>query len=208
RYNGGGTKLKEWRLIRLTKPNRLRAECIGIYADGWTGAYDSTYFRFKAPRRGWLRIRLARDPWPASPVHVQLASIRSQHHEPGAGPRTLEAAQPDRERPGQGTRLGHEERAHVEPVEACRLQVWPDVGEPELPGVEVEHELHLGVAGDALEQRSQVPRVVDRTEYCRRLHGFRWLVVVQVCEHELAAASQSGRDHLFAGVDADVTLLR
>jgi hypothetical protein len=82
RYNGGSATLKEWRLIRLTKPNRLRAECSGIYADGWSGPNDSTYFRFDSSQAGWLRIRLSRDPWPASRVHVQLASLRSEHREP------------------------------------------------------------------------------------------------------------------------------
>ena len=84
-YRGGADKLKEWRLIRLTKPNRLRAECSGIYADGWTGPNDSTYFRFDSSRRGWLRIRVSRDNWPATAVHVQLASIRAEHHQPALG---------------------------------------------------------------------------------------------------------------------------
>ncbi len=84
-YNGGSATPKEWRLIRLTKPNRLRAECSGIYPDGWSGPNDSTYFRFDSSKPGWLRIRLSRDPWPASPVHIQLASIRSQDREPMLG---------------------------------------------------------------------------------------------------------------------------
>ena len=72
------------RLIRLTKPNRLRAQCTGLYPDGWTGASDSTYFRF-ASKPGWLRIRISRDNWPATPVHVELGSIRSAHREPALG---------------------------------------------------------------------------------------------------------------------------
>jgi hypothetical protein len=83
-YNGGSAKLKEWRLIRLTKPNRLRAECSGIYADGWTGPTDSTYFRFSS-KPGWLRIQVSRSNWPATPVRIQLASIRSEHHQPVLG---------------------------------------------------------------------------------------------------------------------------
>jgi hypothetical protein len=79
-YNGGGT-LKEWRLIQLTKPNRLRAECSGLYPDGWSGANDSTYFRFSS-KPGWLRIRISRQNWPATPVHVQLASVTTQYREP------------------------------------------------------------------------------------------------------------------------------
>ena len=45
-YNAGRRCCKQWRLIQLTHPNRLRAVCSGIYPDGWTGAADSTYFRF------------------------------------------------------------------------------------------------------------------------------------------------------------------
>jgi hypothetical protein len=84
-YRGGSDALSEWRLIRLTKPNRLRAECSGIYPDGWTGPSDSTYFRFDSSKRGWLRIRVSRAAWPATPVHVQLASIRSEHRQPALG---------------------------------------------------------------------------------------------------------------------------
>ena len=36
-YRAGGT-FRQWRLIELSKPNRLRASCSGIYPDGWTGA--------------------------------------------------------------------------------------------------------------------------------------------------------------------------
>jgi hypothetical protein len=84
-YNGGASTLKEWKLIKLTKPNRLRAECSGIYADGWSGPNDSTYFRFVAPKPGWLRIRIARENWPSTPVHVQLASITTKYREPALG---------------------------------------------------------------------------------------------------------------------------
>jgi hypothetical protein len=84
-YNGGSAVLKEWRLIRLTKPNRLRAECTGLYADGWSGPDDSTYFRFVAAKPGWLRIRVSRENWPSSPVHVQLAAIKTQYREPALG---------------------------------------------------------------------------------------------------------------------------
>ena len=84
-YNGGSATLKEWRLIKLTKPNRLRAQCSGLYADGWSGPNDSTYFRFVAAKPGWLRIRISRENWPATPVHVQLAAIETQYREPALG---------------------------------------------------------------------------------------------------------------------------
>jgi hypothetical protein len=89
-YNGGADTLKEWRLIQLTKPNRLRAECTGIYPDGWTGPNDSTYFRFAADRQAWLRITISRQNWPSTPVHVQLSSIVAVHHQPVAGKLLLE----------------------------------------------------------------------------------------------------------------------
>jgi hypothetical protein len=73
-YNAGGTQ-RPWRLIQLTKPNRLRAVCVGIYSDGWSGPNDSTYFRFVARHRGWLRITLNRQGFPGSPVDLQLAAI-------------------------------------------------------------------------------------------------------------------------------------
>ena len=77
-YSGGAASLKVWRLIKLTKPNRLRAECSGLYADGWSGQNDSTYYRFVAAKPGWLRIRISRENWPSTPVHVQLAAITTQ----------------------------------------------------------------------------------------------------------------------------------
>jgi hypothetical protein len=84
-YNGGSAQLKEWRLIRLTKPNRLRAECSGLYADGWSGPNDSTYFRFVPLKPGWLRIRISRQNWPPTPVHIQLASITEKYRQPALG---------------------------------------------------------------------------------------------------------------------------
>jgi hypothetical protein len=72
-------------LIRLTKPNRLRAECSGLYADGWSGQNDSTYFRFVTPKQGWLRIRISRQSWPATPVRVQLAAITTKYRQPALG---------------------------------------------------------------------------------------------------------------------------
>ena len=84
-YNGGAATLKEWKLIKLTKPNRLRAECSGIYADGWSGPNDSTYFRFVSAKPGWLRIRVSRENWSSTPVHVQFASIVTEFKQPTLG---------------------------------------------------------------------------------------------------------------------------
>ena len=76
---------REWRLVRLTQPNRLRATCVGISPDGWSGANDSTYFRFNGAGRGWLRIRLSRSGWPPSRVRVLLGSIATADREPVLG---------------------------------------------------------------------------------------------------------------------------
>ena len=83
-YNAGGSE-RPWRLIQLTKPNRLRAVCVGIYSDGWSGPNDSTYFRFVARHRGWLRITLSRQGFAGSPVDFQLATITSAHRQPVLG---------------------------------------------------------------------------------------------------------------------------
>jgi hypothetical protein len=84
-YRGGATAARQWRLIQLTKPNRLRSLCVGIYGDGWSGPNDSTYFRFVANRPGWLRIVLTRQGFPGSAVDIQLGSIVMQHNEPELG---------------------------------------------------------------------------------------------------------------------------
>jgi len=84
-YRAGGVAAREWRLIRLTKPNRLRSVCSGIYADGWSGPNDSTYFRFLAKRPGWLRVRLARPGFPGTRVDLEIATIATQERSPIVG---------------------------------------------------------------------------------------------------------------------------
>lgn len=70
---------KPWRLVKLARPNRLRAECNGLYPDGWSGANDSGYFRFSGPAQGWLRVVVSRRDWggptPPSPVRVLLGKL-------------------------------------------------------------------------------------------------------------------------------------
>jgi hypothetical protein len=85
RYLGGAAQLKEWRLIRLTKPNRLRAYCTGIYPDGWSNAQDSEYLRFASSKPGWLRITISRENWPATPVDIQFGRIAVAYHTPMLG---------------------------------------------------------------------------------------------------------------------------
>jgi hypothetical protein len=79
-YRSGSIRPGEWRLIQLTKPNRLRAECIGIYPDGWTGANDSTYYRFSGKRPGTLVISISRQSYPATPVKIQVTDIAERHY--------------------------------------------------------------------------------------------------------------------------------
>jgi hypothetical protein len=82
-YRGpASNEFRQWKLVKLTHPNRLRAACSGIYSDGWTGANDSTYFHFTVGRPGWLRIRITRQNWPGSPVHIQFGSIRTEFRQP------------------------------------------------------------------------------------------------------------------------------
>jgi hypothetical protein len=73
---GGGTRT--WKLVRLTKPNRLRAQASGIYPDGWTAADDTSYYRFSGPA-GWLRVIVSRREWTGpsgpSPVHIQIGKL-------------------------------------------------------------------------------------------------------------------------------------
>jgi len=80
-----GTNTKAWRLIQLTKPNRLLATCSGIYSDGWSGPNDSTYFRYAGTTPGWLRIRLSRQHWKSTPVDIQLGQIAEQENTPVIG---------------------------------------------------------------------------------------------------------------------------
>jgi hypothetical protein len=95
-YRGGAANLRQWRLVQLTKPNRLRAVCEGIYADGWSGPNDSTYLRFVAHRPGWLRVTLSR-PGPGSPVDLQIGTIELEQNSPIFGKliRTQHAVIPD-----------------------------------------------------------------------------------------------------------------
>ena len=78
-YRTGDT-VKAWRLIQLTHPNRLLAECTGISPDGWTGPGESNYFRFGGGRGGWLRVVVSRRDWggptPPSPYHVLIGPLR------------------------------------------------------------------------------------------------------------------------------------
>ncbi|MES1247817.1 MAG: hypothetical protein ABUS54_09110 [Actinomycetota bacterium] len=79
-YRGG-----TWRLVQLTKPNRLRAYCSGIYTDGWSGANDSSYFRFVGHAHGWLRIRLNRQLPRPTGIEIQLGTVAESDKQPVFG---------------------------------------------------------------------------------------------------------------------------
>ncbi|HLY94622.1 MAG TPA: hypothetical protein VKP14_07230 [Gaiellaceae bacterium] len=76
-YHAGGLA-QGWRLLRLTRPNRLRSMCTGIWPDGWSGDHDSAYFRFSGPA-GWLRIDYTRLDWGypsgSTPVEFLLGTL-------------------------------------------------------------------------------------------------------------------------------------
>jgi hypothetical protein len=77
-YSAGGTT-RTWRLLELTKPNRLISMCTGLSADGWTGPNDAAYFRFPEGKPGWLRVLISRQnrsgPADPSPVHVIVGKL-------------------------------------------------------------------------------------------------------------------------------------
>jgi uncharacterized membrane protein len=84
---GGSPRGGQWRLIKLSHPNRIRAFCSGISPDGWTGPADSGYYRFSAGARGHMEVTVSRAHWGGvsvkSPVHVQIGTLRvDANHQP------------------------------------------------------------------------------------------------------------------------------
>ncbi len=81
---GGG----RWRLIRLTHPNRLRAECTGISPDGWTGS-SSGYNRFSNGNNGHIVVTVSRangGPTTPTPIHILIGSLTvDANHQPQLG---------------------------------------------------------------------------------------------------------------------------
>jgi hypothetical protein len=89
-FRAGG-RMQTWALVRLSKPNRLRSTCTGIYADGWTGQKGSVYYRFTGPA-GWLRVAYARPenyPIRPSPVQIVLGTLKIDEHKQPALARVL-----------------------------------------------------------------------------------------------------------------------
>jgi hypothetical protein len=63
-HRGGGTLLP-WTLYRLSGPLQLRGAVTGLYADGWSGPYDSAYTRYSTAggRTGKLAVRASWKEW-------------------------------------------------------------------------------------------------------------------------------------------------
>jgi hypothetical protein len=82
-YRAGGGTLY-WRLVRLTDPNRMQSDCIGIYPDGWSGANDSVYYRYSGPA-GWLRVAYSRPenyPIRPTPIRISLGTMKVVDQQP------------------------------------------------------------------------------------------------------------------------------
>lgn len=80
---GGG----QWRLVKLTQPNRMRAMCTGVSPDGWTGPGDSGYYRFSQGARGRMEITISRAKWGGasakSPVRILIGTLKiDANHQP------------------------------------------------------------------------------------------------------------------------------
>src|SRR5207244_1025713 len=61
---GGG--FQTWTLYRVREPLRLRYAVTGLFADGWSGPYDTAYTRYSTAggRAGSLRVRVSWEQWP------------------------------------------------------------------------------------------------------------------------------------------------
>jgi hypothetical protein len=87
---GGAPDRGRWRLIKLTHPNRLQAECSGISPDGWTGPTNSGYYRFSGGAHGHIVVTVSRahgGPTDApSPIHILVGTlIIDANHQPQLG---------------------------------------------------------------------------------------------------------------------------
>ena len=135
--------------------------------------------------------------------------VREAHAqgEPSERPRALEAFQQRDADARQTPCLRHEERAQDDPREAGLAQLREDLADCVLPRIEVEHELPLGEACNAGEERRPVVGVVDGAEQGRRRDRLRWRVGVEVAllDHRPGAEARArGLHHRRLGVDAAV----
>jgi hypothetical protein len=71
---GGG--LEPWRLVKIASPLRLRGSVVGVYSDGWTGAFSAyTRYSTQGNRAGRIRVVVSRAAWggPNKTGHVTVA---------------------------------------------------------------------------------------------------------------------------------------
>jgi hypothetical protein len=63
-HRAGGS-YKPWTLYRLSGPLQLRSAVTGLYADGWSGPYDSAYTRYSSPgnRGGTVHVNVSWHEW-------------------------------------------------------------------------------------------------------------------------------------------------
>jgi hypothetical protein len=81
-----------WRLLRIAQPLRLRATPVGIYSDGWTGAF-SAYNQFSTPgnKPGFIQVTVSRAAFNGpdkKPGHVTIRAgrlIQGKDKEPALG---------------------------------------------------------------------------------------------------------------------------
>jgi hypothetical protein len=62
-HQAGGA-LEKWTLVRVDRPLRLRSSVVGIYSDGWTGAFNSyTRYSTEGNQTGRVRVVVSRKSW-------------------------------------------------------------------------------------------------------------------------------------------------
>src|SRR6266550_6266820 len=104
--------------------------------------------------------------------------------------------------------LRREERTQLQLIEACRAHVGAHIVDAELPRVQVEDELPLGVPGNAAKEGDAVIGVIDRAEAGGSRDRLRRFVIVEVAERDVASAPLCGLDHLRARIQTYVTHTR
>ena len=67
KHRAGGS-YQPWTLYRISEPLRLRGAVTGLYADGWSGPYDSAYTRYSTGggKPGRLRVHVSWKEWAGS----------------------------------------------------------------------------------------------------------------------------------------------
>jgi uncharacterized membrane protein len=71
---GGG--LERWRLVKVAPPLRLRGSVVGVFSDGWTGAFSAyTRYSTQGNRAGRIRVIVSRAAWggPNKTGHVTVS---------------------------------------------------------------------------------------------------------------------------------------